>query len=704
MPPILNGFSLTNVYYRGYAVRILVEASKIQGDAHDKARDYRLEVGMGAGNDSSSCRLTYQAATGKLTTIRPVLSVGQLDTTESISSVQSANLNLSGASEVAALLRDRILPMDRVRIEITNGTEWRLAFDGFVSSESYRASSTPDSVSASFSISCSGLWKLLQQSWFNWHGVIEPGYDMKVGSEGQKLFVKFGKEPVMPPQEVIRYFIEAALALVKLETSDGRIGANGFFSLGSGKLWQSAFDIAYPLPVATLPSWKGPLSGLIQELAQPDIHECFVSYRKIGEREKPVLVFRPRPYPGAGPKKKDDPDVVSAPTEQDSQEMMAGDDANWKALPLHRIKDEPLAKSVMHQRSDHTHPNAFHWSNSSSDTAIKEYEQKLRYGYRIDTKSLDRFGYSARPVASTLPSISFVPEGSRKPFVDKMARLVERIAYQEACIPYLWSRTVQLPLRPGIHPGEVVEDWSLGVPWTGYVSTVEHRIAANPWTGQTTLTMVRCIQCKAEDYPSKMRSHVAIEHRSYVATNFAGAASDEETRASQRNPSLVAESYAGVPYGRAILFSAAAYGIPPWVLAHVASAESGFGSHPQTAERGGIMQFTTQTANGLNQAGYPKPFNRSKAVADPELSIDAAAWYLSTLNKRITSAMPIMMTDTQKWAWTIYGYNRGGSAAVSHGKDTNWTFTAEDKATPQYKNEWGPEAVDKGKATYGRLQ
>lgn len=672
------------LYLPGYALRLLLEASVVPSDPGDDTRYYKLEAAMDSG--AARCRYSAKDSSGTLRSSTPTLGLKLIDTNETLGSDQNAMLAFNGGAELAKDLVERTRSMDRLRIELTSGTGWRLAFDGFLTASARRSMSAPEHFSSEITLSAGGLWKFLAQSLFNWQGAIQPGYDVFLTPAGNNLFKKLAEHQTMPGQEIIRAFIETALSLVELKTGEGLIQPGKFFTFGTGKEWQSAFDIGYPMPAKTLPTWRGTLAGMIQLMAQPDIHECFATYRSVDGRERPTIIFRPRPFPGA-----------------------EGDDAGWEALTVHTLKDEPAAKTIMANRNDGQHPNAFHWAQgSSSDSSFTDYEQKILRGFMVDSRSLKRYGYAARPVTSTMPPLSQIQKDQRGKFVDTVQDIMQRIAYQEAPLPELWTRTIQLPLRPGIHAGDVVEEYSSGVPWTGYVSTVHHRLTADPWGGSTNIGMVRCLQCTAKDYPKKVRALVAIEFKKYTAPTVSGAADAATMQLSRKTPidtnNPAAQPVANVPWGKGILEAAKARGVPPWVLAHACHIESAFGTHPNTIDKGGMMQFTRTTANDLNNQGYDKPFNFEIAKSDPERSLDAAAWYLAKIRKQVDGQMPSNLDDNAHWAWTLYGYNRGPSAALVDGMAQGWEFSAADKATTQHSIYWGLGPVQQARAQFGGLQ
>lgn len=679
---------MRELYTKGYTVRLLLEASIVDDDPTDETRYYKMDALIQSDQVARACTFSYKDKSKKVHTVKTGVGIQSLDTSESLTSDQSASIQFLGSAEIAKELRLRVRAMDRMRIEISDGGEWHIGFDGFVNAESMKDTSTNDRISVGFTVSANGLWKFLTQSWFNWQGAVQPGYDVMMTKAGQNLYKELAKHATSPAQTLVQMFLETALSLVKLKTSEGLVQPGRFFEFGTGDEWKSAFDLAYPMPVTTLTSYSGPLSGIISQLAQSDIHECFATYRKAGDRWKPTIIFRPRPYPG-----------------------VEGDDAGWLALKVHKLKKGPVGRQIMANRNDGQHPNAFHWASSSaSDSGFTDYEMKIMHGFMIDERSINRFGYAARPVASNLPPLSNVPTDKRTNYVDTIQKLMERIAYQEAPSPELWTRTIQVTMTPGIHPGDVVEDWSMGDPWTGYVSTVSHRITADPWGCSTSLGVVRSIQCEAKDYPKRIRALVSIVKKVYTATNNSGAKSSSEVKSAQRGApdSPCSPPVAGVPYGTGILKSAKAYSVPPWVLAHVICIESSFNTNPGPPSKGGIAQFEAPTANGLNGMGYGIPFSFDIAKSDPCASLDAAAWYLDWCKKNvIANGFDIADTTNYElmlWCWAVRSYNQGPTDAVADGKANGWVFSSTARLIHQYGVYWGNGAMSQARAAYGSLR
>lgn len=668
---------MDNLFLQGYAVRLLLEASVVDGDPGDGERYYCLECGF----SDSADQVRFQV--GKRTTF-PTLGLLSVDTTESISSEQSASLNFNGASEVAQQLLSVVRPMDRLRIEISRGKGWSVAFDGFVSGISSRVLSNSDSYRATVSLAAQGLWKVMVQNWFNWMAAVQPGYDLFYTKQGQSLFKTLSTN-AMGGHEIVREFVDTALSLSKLKTREGIIKAGAFFEFGTGWEWQTAFSLAYPMPSETLSNMRGSLATIIQTMSQPDVHECFCTYRTINGREKPTIVFRPRPWPGP-----------------------EGDDVNWKSLTAHRLVNEPAARSISSTRNDSQHPNVFHWAQgSATTTGFTAYETKILYGSWVDSRSLYRYGYASRPVAPTMTPLTKIGQEKQAQFLGYVNDLVKRLAVQEAPLPELWNRTVQLPLRPGIRAGDVVEEYSMGAAWTGYVSSVQHHVGADPWSGATTLSLIRCYPCTVEDYPNKVRSLVEIAYRPYVVDDSNGAADSATVKAAIKMPmdltNPAATPVKGVNYGAGIIAAANTRGVPPWVLAHIMQNESSMGtlSHPDAA---GIMQFREATANDLNSQGYDKPFSYAIAAKDPAVSLDAAAWYVAKNKRTLDANMPITYSEEYKWAWAMRAYNKGLTDTLKVGFANNWSFPANDQQRPEFGRYWGPDAVLGGQAKFGGLK
>lgn len=662
--------------------QVLLEASILDSDPNDAKRYYKLEAGFGG--VEKTCKYSAKDSSGTLKSSAPLLGVTALDTSESITSEQTANLVFNGSAVLAVDLAKRVRPMDRLRVTINRGNGNTLAFDGFISGITTKASSSPEGYSTQFTLSAQGLWKFMLQSWFNWSGAIQPGYDVFQTEAGKSLW-KTLSVAKLDAQDIIRAFIETALAMAELKTKEGVIKPGTFFELGTGKEWKSAFGLSYPLPANTLQTMRGPLAQIIQTMTQPDIHECFCTYRLKDGVGKPTIIFRERPFPGK-----------------------ENDDTNWLALAVHRLKSEPAAKTISASRNDSQHPNAFHWAQgSTTTTGLSQLETKILYGCWVDDLSLKRYGYAARPVAPSLTPLTAVGKDEQPKFLGYVQDIVQRLAYQDAPLPETWNRTIQVPLRPGIRPGDALEEYSTGRAWTGYVVGVQHRLSADPWQAYTTVTMIRCLPCAFEEYPAKVRSLVKIVYRPYYTPNVSGAADPKTVLAARKlpfDPTIPAAApVAGINYGAGIITAAKARGVPSWVVAQTLKSESGFGV--MAAEgAAGIMQFRKTTANDLNSQGYDKPFSYEIAEKDPAASLDAGAWYLAKMKRELDKAMPSIYDDNYKWSWAMRAYNKGLTNTLNTGRDNNWAFPDSDKATNEYKNYWGPDAAQRGQAQFGVLQ
>lgn len=710
---------MPNVFHRGYAVRFILEAATLPDAPLDENRYYKVDATVAEDAVDGVAQVLQGGPNGETLTRLPV-ALRMLETRDDLNSQQAATLFLAGGSPLAELLRQRVRNMDHLRIELSMGTGWRLAFDGFVSMSQRTLRSGAAVYANDLTIQGRGTSMILDQSWFNWQGAIRPAEDVFTGAAGQSLYQQLTAKASMTAPELIKAFLSAGTGILKVRAGDEPIFPGDFFEFATGGDFQSAFDTAYPFPAMTYVSYQGPLWGLVRELAEPDLHECFFTYRDNGSgREKPTLIFRPRPFPGA-----------------------VGDDGGWKALPVHTLDaSRPVAKSIMAERQATPHFNAFHWACAEADSSFGDQGSKMLFGFWVDQHSIDRYGYAAKPVATMLPPLGAVGD-KKKPWIDTMQKLVERVAYQEAPMPELLSRSLQLPGWFGVHPGEVLEDYSDGEPVTGYLSTVSHRFTASPFTVVTTLGVVRAYPSTAETYPDRVRRIVDIQRVPYVVGTANGSAPDQQLAAVQtaKPPANCAcagthPSMPNVPYGQLIVQSAKAKGLPPWVLAHLLRCESSIGANPGMNTPGasgdlGIAQFTPIAVKDLYNLGYRNADGsafthplvtdlaaaQGNGVLDPCLAIPAAAHYLQFISGKVRDAGLYQdlaavgggyaggtFLEDSLYAWTLYGYNRGWPTALLNGKDQHWVFSQADRAFQQFLTYWGNAAVQNGRATFGGL-
>jgi hypothetical protein len=698
---------MSPIYHRGFAVRFLLEASVLDEDPLDKDRYYSVDATIAEDIVQGVSTVVLQSS-GKRSTFRMKTGARAVETKEDVDSRMTASLFFNSNSEVANAIRDRVRHMDHLRVEISDGTGMRVAFDGFLDAESGNKTSSPNSYRTEFTVSACGIMQVLNQSWFNWQGAVQPAEDIFTQGAGTTLYQKLANGMSMEAQDIIKAFLSAGSGIIKVKAGQDPIFPGDFFLFGEGDNFKSAFELAFPYPALVYQNYSGPLWGLIADLADPDIHECFFTYTAdaASGREKPTLFFRPRPIPG-GP----------------------GDDARWKALPVFKIGDgTPAAKMIAEEKRSNPHPNAFHWASADSDVAWDDQASKMVFGFWIDKHGINRYGYSAKAVASRLPPLGSIDK-PHKAWTDQIHDIVERVAWQEAVLPNLTTRTMHMALRPGLRAGCILEDHTGTKPVTGYITSIGHRVQADPFMAVTTVGVTRCFQATAEEYPDKVRATVDIVHKNYVEGTTAGSASPAVVQSTQKatppancSCATPAASMPNVPYGKAIVDNAKLYGIPPWILAHVLRCESSIGSLAAMNTPGpsgdlGIAQFTPIAVADLYNQGYRNEdgsvFTYPSDLLDPCKSIRACAFYLSFIAGKIKAAgliadliaanNRIVNGHVVLYAWTAYGYNRGWPLAQLNGHAQGWLFSNADKVFVQYKNYWGFDAIQGGSNSFGGL-
>jgi len=178
----------------------------------------------------------------------------------------------------------------------------------------------------------------------------------------------------------------------------------------------------------------------------------------------------------------------------------------------------PAPLSVSASKHDGDRKNMFVWSMSSAlDGSGNALLYKGMLGYWLDENSLRRYGFSSEQVTTSVFSRTDL-----KWLGQEIPRVLARVAYQKAPLPYLWNHQRHYPLLPGARPGTVLEDTTDNV--VGYITSVSHQIqAGSPGTfrAATTLTVERVIEdpdgITRESYPDKMRAFLTgLKHQNYV--------------------------------------------------------------------------------------------------------------------------------------------------------------------------------------------
>ncbi|MBI3131478.1 MAG: transglycosylase SLT domain-containing protein [Acidobacteria bacterium] len=636
---------------RGVRVEVLLQSTFAEDD-RERSRAYRLEVDSAKGS-------VLRFESNGTQELKGASGLWELETEESLE-VQRARLSFA-SSELARLLFARLEPQDHLRIVFSDGMRRSVAFDGFISGFEDGLQMHPQGLQASLTLESLGLRKILDQAIFNWQAALSPADDQSFTADGQTLYRALQGDG-RPPQEIVRAFLEAWFKPhAKLEIGEGKLEPGNWFRLAEGRDWSCAYDAKFPLAYQLLyQAWGSSLWELFTSLAEPDLHECFVTYAGEAGEERPTLVFRPRPFPGA-----------------------EGDDAAWSALPVRKlgVDGAPGATAVLRSRSDRQRANAFHWAwTGFTDRSTSAFAAKAQLGWWADRKAIARYGFAAKQVVTQLLPSGGGDDPNVRGYLEGVEALLKRVAYQEAPLHQLESQSRSYPLMTGIRPGMVVEDHSGGIPTTGYLASVSHRLR---WDRErieatTHLGLVRALPgATVETYPREVRARLALERIPYLKPREIQAAQDGASappKAQSQGPAQAG----GVPYATAIQAAAAKQGVPPAVLAAILKQESGFNRMARNPDSSaaGIAQFLKGTADDMGRRGCRNPDGTPFTAADrldAEKSIHAAAWYLKDIAGAL-EAKGLPKDHPEFWGWVAYGYNRGPGAAAGNGSALGWNL------------------------------
>lgn len=443
-----------------------------------------------------------------------------IETSETLQD-HSASLSLIVGS-VGDRLRQLIQPHDHLRIEFAWGGEWYCAFEGFTNQAVWYRSSSPQDVSWRLQVRAQGVHKLYRQQWLNWQTELRITDSKELFGPGSTLYQQLCDGP-LEPTEVLKKFLRMAssdLLSIYLGAGPktGQLGLGTLFQFGEERDWRTYLDLKHATPRTWYYQQQGPLWEIMSSLSEPDLHEFFITYGPVADAEVwteiPTVVFRPRPFPGA-PGDDDDwnaLDVVTMgpkPHDPNTEEGAATIEAD--------SVQTPSCVRVMATNDDGQRANHFNLALTCvSDASAHRALQKLRWGCWADVESIKKHGFASRMVSTSLVA-------SETFFEEEAPAILERAAYQEAPLPYLWNQTRTYPLFPPAHVGRVVEDYSFlrdGAPTVGYLVSVSHRVAATPQGVQasTTLGMVRCIEgVFRENYPDAVRQYLHLQHYMPVA-------------------------------------------------------------------------------------------------------------------------------------------------------------------------------------------
>lgn len=704
----------------GHRFRLFVEAVVASKEEADE-RGYAIEWVTGA-EPSLASFYTKVAGKDEWAEDRLPVALRALETYEDVSGMQRCSLSFS-LGVMGKVFATRLNLNDRVRLEIGNGSTWSLAFDGFVGTVSESQDSNMVGYSDDFSLTADGVLHFFAQPFFNMRGLLTAtadAYATKDGADEGKsskmlFFEELGNSQDVSTTEVVKKFIAAGARplAVRGAKSGARFRPGSFFDFAKGGDFSSWADMRLMLPWQTLLNQGGSIWGMVDSVAEPDIHEVWFTYRDFDGTEKPALVHRPLPFPGA-----------------------PGGDTDWYNLKGTLVEvgkpdgfwPAPEQRSRTYNRSGIT--NVFSWSGWNSDNSDAAAFALLQAGYWVVERSMERFGFHSRAVGLRTPAIS--AGMTQDQWMDRNLKMVERVAYQDGPLPWMYDYDATFQLMPGVRPGCPFTDWSMPKPWTGYIRSVTHRISADPWSTKTTLGITRAVPDSTFDtYPDACRALMkpqGVKQKAFAPPSGENGGS-EKRGTSKSNYGLsgvgpCSAPAANIRFGLAIQKAAARFSVPAWALAWVLARESDIGlnvkdngSHWGIGQIGpaaatdiatlipgfthedardpckaipGVAAYMKLCAGDVIQAGY-YPWSRILAINSP----DYAAWMASEgRSAQIGSALPSKILDRHFWELVFCCYNQGRgnqNAIASNG----WHYTASLKLKEEYvKGYWGRGVVE----------
>lgn len=638
---------------QGISAHVILQATFAENDS-ERSRAYRLEIDSQKGSV-----LTFES--NGTQELRGASGLWALETEESFER-QAAQLTFA-PSEMARLVFARLEPQDNLHIVLSDGRRPAVVFDGFVSSFEDSTHLGPQNVQVGLTLMALGLRKLLDQAIFNWQATLRASDDLNFSSDGQALYQKLQGDG-RQPQEIVNAFLEAAFSRpAKLEIGTLRLRPGSWFGLAEGRDWSCAYRTKYPLAYQLLfQAWGGSLWDLFASLAEPDLHEFFITYAGEPGKERPTLVFRPLPFPGA-----------------------EGDDEGWAALKVLKLGVEGAAgaTAVLRSRSDQARANAFHWAWSGfTDRDMSAFSAKAQVGWWADLGSIARYGFASKQVSTQLLPSGGGDDPQQNTYLEGVEALLKRVAHQDAPLPHLEAQSRAYPLTMGIRPGMVVEDGSGGVPATGYVASVTHRLRLERERIEavTQVGLTRTLWgVTATDYPNEVRARIHLQRVAYLKPLELQVAQDgakAPPHAQEKGPAHAS----GVPYAASIQAEASKYRLPPAALAAILKQESGFNRLAKSSASSavGIAQILKSTADDLGARGCKNPDGTPFSAADrldAEKSIHAAAWNLDDIARQLKQkGLPPDHPDF--WGWVAYGYNQGAGTAGNAGPSLGWNLQA----------------------------
>jgi len=455
-----------------------------------------------------------------------------IETSETMRGHSGALSLLVGA--VGAILRTRIEAQDCLRIEANTGSGWHCLFDGFVSLVSWSRFSSVRGFSWRLQVHAEGLSRIFQQAWLNWRMAVMQGpiADLMTAN-GRRIMNNLSSNGgyFTDPQQFIGMLLNFGVSdIMGLTGRDGiPIAINDYWQIGNlGSMigdqpdfgswapnWHNAMGLQVGAALDSYLQMEGPLMQTITSISEPTLHEFFITYQVKGgiegNPEIPTVVFRPIPFPGPG--------IDPAPLRPSAPGVSYPDDTEWMALPVLKLgnaNNMPSPVSISASKNDGERKNMFVWAMSSALDGSPEslMGSKQRMGYWLDMTSLQRYGYATEQVTT-----SVFNRQNTDWMEDLIPRVLGRVAFQKAAVPYLWNHQRNYPLLLGSHPGMVLQDSTDGA--CGYINAVSHQIQAGDpgvFRAATTIQVERVVENASspvtqESYPGSVRSYLfALQH------------------------------------------------------------------------------------------------------------------------------------------------------------------------------------------------
>ncbi len=383
---------------------------------------------------------------------------------------------------------------DHVEIEAStadDSSRFRTIFTGFVSDTILSGNGTPEGVNTSRTIIAHGVEKLFRQAVYNWQSIYTGGdiRIMKDWVDGDPVdtYQKFMEQASgMAPQKVIQVLLNMGFKWgVSLSVGGVLVRPGQWFKFGEGANWENWWGTTPTLACGVLyENWNGTLWELIQRLAEPQVHELFFKL----SNGVPTLIHRPIPFPGT-------------------------ETTRWENLASRRfLLGKPglyTAMSWNFRQSDSKRANIFHWGwGSHLSAGGNAFGSKLAFGYQMEKRFLGRYGVSAVTVTTNL--IPTVDEKTGKVLYERQIQQCLAHVAKRDCIQHLlWDGTITLPcIASELEIGTVIEDWSMGQPFTGYCTGRVFSFSVDNDSIQvnTTLNLERGYFCDADSYLEKVKA------------------------------------------------------------------------------------------------------------------------------------------------------------------------------------------------------